>query len=284
LRVTGRFVLWMSVAGAWGLACGGRSVGSSENAHGGRDGDDGAAMTGGSTSGAATGGTATGGDVTAGGGVAGSGAGGSTGGRGGSSSGLGGIAGATGGESVTGGSNAGGEGADSGTGGSSGGGGSEPETCERGACAEGELWNPWLRRCQSSSLDCPPPGEKNGGRCTTEADCRSNGTGAQFDSMCIRENGADYCVSRCTLPADYGVPDAFVQSDCPDGSLCLRPFPSIDAPELARCVPECHDDSDCRTADGYYCRRTLRERTYENGYCAPAHCRSRGCDGFLCSC
>lgn len=31
-------------------------------------------------------------------------------------------------------------------------GGSEPETCDRGTCADGELWNPWTRRCQLIQL------------------------------------------------------------------------------------------------------------------------------------
>jgi hypothetical protein len=100
----------------------------------------------------------------------------------------------------------------------------------------------------------------------------------------MTENSADYCASNCALPSDFGVPDSFVQSDCPAGSLCFRPSQYDDGAGLGRCVQECREDADCRTTDGYYCRRTFQNRTYDNGYCAPAHCHSRGCVGYRCSC
>ena len=35
-----------------------------------------------------------------------------------------------------------------------------------------------------------------------------------------------------------------------------------------------------------YCRTTYIHpaRTFTNGYCAPSHCKSRGCAGFVCGC
>lgn len=157
------------------------------------------------------------------------------------------------------------------------------EVCNGVTCATGERCNAWTRQCQSNNIPYPPPGEDNGGLCTTEADCRSNGAGAAGGSMCITENGADYCTSPCTLPVDFGVPNAFERSDCPQGSVCFRQDQFF-AGDPGRCVKACTQDSDCRTADGYTCRRTFEGRTYENGYCGPAHCASRGCFGYACSC
>jgi hypothetical protein len=156
------------------------------------------------------------------------------------------------------------------------------ETCNL-PCADGELCNAWTLACQPIGVPYPPPGQDNGGHCTTNDECRSFGSARPFSPLCITENGADYCVSNCTLPPDWGVPDEFERSDCPSGSVC---FVSSQVPgaTVGSCVPNCREDSECRTEDGYFCRRTLGGRTYASGYCAPAHCRSRGCIGFLCSC
>jgi hypothetical protein len=98
--------------------------------------------------------------------------------------------------------------------------------------------------------------------------------------MCITENGADFCTSPCTMGSDFLGTDTLVKSDCPEGSVCLRQ--SEFNVDRLRCVKACQGDNDCRVADGYYCRRLRPANT--NGYCAPAHCMTRGCQGYACGC
>jgi hypothetical protein len=158
------------------------------------------------------------------------------------------------------------------------------ELCNGRPCAAAERCNAWTRTCQSSDLPYPPPGQDNGGECTTEAECRSSGSAVPGRPLCVTENGADYCVSYCSLPDDFGAADSFARSDCPEGSVCFATSQFAGEETMGTCVRACREDTECRTADGYYCRRTFGERTYTNGYCAPAHCRSRGCIGYACSC
>lgn len=159
-----------------------------------------------------------------------------------------------------------------------------PEICGGVVCAAGERCNVWTRQCQSLAIPYPPPGSDNGGPCTTESECRSNGSGMPARPVCVTSNGADFCVSFCALPSDVGVPDRFERSDCPEGSLCFASSQFGDDEGIGTCVQGCTEDAECRTADGYYCRRSIGGRTYDNGYCAPAHCMSRGCTGFVCGC
>jgi hypothetical protein len=164
---------------------------------------------------------------------------------------------------------------------------SEPVVCAGKRCAANERCNAWTRVCQPLEVPYPPPGQDNGGPCSTEADCRSAGSGLLTRPLCITQNSADFCVSYCELPPDVDVATTFVRSDCPEGSVCLpsslQNFPDE---SIGTCVPECQSDSTCRTEDGYYCRSTYLSpaRTFTNGYCAPNHCKSRGCAGFMCEC
>ncbi|MCC7386405.1 MAG: hypothetical protein IT384_31495 [Deltaproteobacteria bacterium] len=156
------------------------------------------------------------------------------------------------------------------------------EICGGVTCPAGERCNAWTRRCQSNAIPYPPPGEDNGGPCTTETECRSYGSASA--PICVTENGGDYCVSACALPGGFGVSDTFERSDCPEGSVCFATSQFFDEQGLGTCVKECREDAECRTEDGYFCRRTYDGRLYENGYCAPAHCVSRGCFGYACHC
>jgi hypothetical protein len=163
----------------------------------------------------------------------------------------------------------------------------EPVLCGGKRCATNERCNAWTRVCQSSDVPYPPPGQDNGGHCTTETDCRSAGSTLPGRPLCITQNGADFCVSYCELPPDVDVATTFVRSDCPVGSVCLpSSLQNLSDEAVGTCVPECQSDSTCRTGDGYYCRTTYLNptRTFTNGYCAPNHCKSRGCAGFLCEC
>jgi hypothetical protein len=173
------------------------------------------------------------------------------------------------------------------TGGASSADAGEPVTCGGKRCAANERCNAWTRVCQSLEVPYPPPGQDNGGPCTTEADCRSAGSSLPGRPLCITQNSADFCVSYCELPPDVDVATTFVRSDCPEGSVCLPSSLLTQSDEsVGTCVPECQSDSTCRTGDGYYCRTTYINpaRTFTNGYCAPDHCKSRGCHGFVCGC
>lgn len=98
-------------------------------------------------------------------------------------------------------------------------------------------------------------------------------------------NGVEqYCVATCTargLFSDGGLPRA----ECPARSVCL---PDFNRQRTGTCLAECNSDTDCRTTEGYFCRRlSLDGGTGQtsNGYCAPMHCRSRGCSSsFECFC
>jgi hypothetical protein len=271
------FVILGLAAAGWALGCGGESRRRSDQPAVSRGGAAGEATTSGTTgTTSGTSGVAGGRGGTNGGGAPG--AGGEARGSGGSTSGTGAAGDAsTGGDPATGGVGDGGRSA-------GGEGGTGEEMCRQEECATGELWNPWTHACQAASLACPPPGQDNGGRCTTDAECRSNGSGVPDRPLCITQNGADFCSSYCVAPVDFGATDSFARGDCPEGSVCFRHSQFTAGEYVDRCVPECRDDSDCRTADGYYCRRTFEGRVYENGYCSPAHCVSRGCFGHACEC
>jgi hypothetical protein len=173
--------------------------------------------------------------------------------------------------------------------------------CDGGRCADDERLNAWTKQCQSLAVAYPPRGGDIGDPCMTEADCRSAGHVCPIDA-CIWQGGngvqGGYCLSPCTLTETPFGRDRFPQSDCPTGALCL-PHPgcvsgsegSGDCVRTGACVRECQSDSDCRVSDGFYCRRTHfdptlgTQRMFQNGYCAPAHCESRGClDHFGCGC
>jgi hypothetical protein len=164
----------------------------------------------------------------------------------------------------------------------------DPVTCGGRTCRPNERCNAWTRLCQDIAVPYPPPGEDNGGPCMTDADCRSAGSSLLVNRpLCMTQNSADFCLSYCELPADVGVATEFVRSDCPEGSVCLpSSLQSMPDETIGTCVQECQEDDDCRTADGYYCRTSYiyPPRTFSNGYCAPAHCKSRGCAGFVCGC
>jgi hypothetical protein len=100
---------------------------------------------------------------------------------------------------------------------------------------------------------------------------------------------AGYCLAYCNAPqGGFWSSDTLARSNCPAGSICL-PFAQIPSGErFGACVRECSADADCRTADGYYCRRAFGVAgagpMFTNGYCAPTHCRTRGCAGLQCGC
>lgn len=94
-----------------------------------------------------------------------------------------------------------------------------------------------------------------------------------------------YCVASCTAPtgliSDGGLPRA----DCPARAVCLPDFNRL---RPGTCMAECQRDADCRTNEGYFCRRFSIDGgsgETSNGYCAPTHCQTRGCtSSFECFC
>jgi len=169
-----------------------------------------------------------------------------------------------------------------------------PIACSDTSCAVGERCNSWTGRCQPAAAPFPPPGGDVGAACVGDSDCRSaGGLGAATIGVGVCESpGAGrwpggYCRSYCNLcPDSTSVWDvaSLGRSNCPQGAVCLPVF-YAQGGGYGACMRECRVDSDCRTSEGYYCRRTIGSRTYPNGYCAPAHCQSRGCPAsYECFC
>ncbi len=151
----------------------------------------------------------------------------------------------------------------------------------------------------SGTPDTGLEGRAVGESCEQPADCRSADSPFRDlpPSPCITVDGSTweggYCTDYCTLPDDPFVPPALARADCPEGAVCLprSPIPEMPVPssEIGACLKECQTDADCREAEGYYCRHEfgpyMQRVTFENGYCAPLHCQTRGCTAsFICGC
>lgn len=121
--------------------------------------------------------------------------------------------------------------------------------------------------------------------CTSSADCLDpdDYTGTPPFSACITEttwpNG--YCQTFCTSPTVPQAGSPLARGDCPVDGACLPTYMST---EIGLCLRSCTIDSECRTDEGYYCRRDFLGVHTATGVCAPPHCMSRGCAGADCSC
>lgn len=146
-------------------------------------------------------------------------------------------------------------------------------------------------------LDAGAPATWVGTPCTSRQDCPSADSpyADLYPNACMgtqEDWPGGYCVDYCTLPPDPFVLPNLARADCPLGAVCLSrsAVPGQNPPEdIGACVKECQTDADCRTGDGYFCRHRFgREGTeviFDNGYCAPAHCASRGCPtSYACQC
>jgi hypothetical protein len=104
-----------------------------------------------------------------------------------------------------------------------------------------------------------------------------------------------FCFGQCILPVGWntntlyrerdcggdGQPDCTLPTaSCPGDSVCF-PDQSVPAAGFAQgdvgvCLDGCLSDADCRTAEGYECRRSFRlaggTRTFVNGICQPIAC------------
>lgn len=141
-----------------------------------------------------------------------------------------------------------------------------------------------------AGVDAPAPldahlGGDVGEPCASSADCRAPhyDGGTWTIPACITEaswvNG--YCREFCTSPTVPTTDAPLPQRDCPAGSVCLPTYMSSD---VGFCLRSCTADSDCRTAEGYYCRRDFAAVHAATGVCAAPICTSRGCAGGDCSC
>jgi hypothetical protein len=140
-----------------------------------------------------------------------------------------------------------------------------------------------------------------GDPCAKAADCLSASSplAKLSPTSCIAGDGASwpggYCTDFCKLPPEPFAPPRLARANCPVGSVCLPRWsiqPSdVTQPEVGACLKECRIDSDCRASEGYYCRHDFWlgeppvQTSFGNGYCAPLHCKSRGCNkSFVCGC
>jgi hypothetical protein len=150
----------------------------------------------------------------------------------------------------------------------------------------------------SAFPDAGPEGKAVGEACASADECLSGDSPYQtlYPTPCVTtaDNAwpGGYCIDFCQLSADPFQLPVLAQSDCPQGSVCLprseRSNPTSPG-DIGGCFAECTTDDECRVDEGYYCRRTFwRENgaiTFDNGYCAPMHCQSRGCPfSFVCGC
>jgi len=165
-----------------------------------------------------------------------------------------------------------------------------PIGCAQASCGAGSHCNAWAGRCEPDGSPSPPPGRDNGEPCASDADCRSaTGVGMSVVPACSRTDGewpGGYCLSYCNVPPGGFWTNPLSRSNCPVGSICLPSFQHPFGERYGACARECRSDSDCRVAEGYYCRRNFRFTgpVFSNGYCAPVHCRSRGCPSLKCGC
>jgi hypothetical protein len=164
------------------------------------------------------------------------------------------------------------------------------------ACADETepLETPDAAPIDAGSVDAAE-GAQVGEACVMRQDCASADSpyGGLYPPPCFTAWPSGYCVDYCAVPADALAGPSLVRADCPSGSVCVPRSDVLDRPDIGACVRECTRDDDCRNnepAEVYYCRRDFspadpRPMLYDNGYCAPMHCRTRGCPtSFLCEC
>ena len=166
-----------------------------------------------------------------------------------------------------------------------------PLPCIAGECAGDEICEPYTGRCVPSESPAPSGGDI-GSACETDTDCRTGGhlRGPPRGPACATEWPGGYCMGGCSFCESSWDGPQLPRRECPRGSVCL-PGDQFSDQGSGACVQECQSDEDCRVDDewtSYFCRRSFFVdgdwREYTNGYCAPPHCESRGCTGFVCGC
>jgi hypothetical protein len=139
-------------------------------------------------------------------------------------------------------------------------------------CSNGTVCDPYSVACTTQPAT---GGADNGAPCTSDDQCLGfcldDGTagaegnpGGYLGGMCVsyaRAPDRSALVDRGPLPT----------SNCPPGSVIVPPINA--AGDMTLCLPECHDDGDCRP--GYACWTRDGTNTYSDGYCAPIDCADR---------
>ena len=147
-------------------------------------------------------------------------------------------------------------------------------------------------------VDAGPPGAPIGAPCAARQDCQSAGhpDADSYPEACMGDEGeiwpGGYCIDYCTLPEGPLTLPRLPQADCPSDGVCLSrvAIPGHGPPDpVGICVKACTEDSECRTDEGYFCRHRFWQDgvdlIFDNGYCAPSHCSTRGCPvSFPCQC
>ena len=164
-------------------------------------------------------------------------------------------------------------------------------SCTADSCGEGARCNEWTGQCMATSATYPPAGADDGQPCAMASDCRSGACIAQASATGVQSgwNGG-YCASSCAIPSGWNstslyAGDTFPQGNCPSGAICFPNSSDYAEQGPGDCYDGCTMDSDCRAAQGYYCRRTFNlgridaqhnvtfvPHTWNNGFCAPVDC------------
>lgn len=145
------------------------------------------------------------------------------------------------------------------------------------ACGAGAECSEYAATCVAEGT-VPTEGGLTGESCTENDDCISG--------WCLPETGPDgaatgwtggTCLVRCELAPGWNTNDLYFESSfpttgCEGDAVC---FPNGDYTQRSEgvCLTECATDADCRSAEGYFCRRTYDltggARTFDNGVCFP---------------
>jgi hypothetical protein len=164
--------------------------------------------------------------------------------------------------------------------------------CTPTSCTDGTTCDGNSGRCRATGATLT--GRTIGERCLANRDPASTAENRCRSELCNPEVTTDsrgvpfytgfnggQCVGRCILPQGYN-PSTFwdetrlPQGSCPSGAICF-PNGSLARGDLGVCLDECSQDSDCRTAEGYFCRKTIQlsttnTRRFDNGWCTPINC------------
>ncbi len=171
--------------------------------------------------------------------------------------------------------------------------------CTDESCVDGTICDHESGRCRLASTmptgrtlgqSCEP--EVRAGSPTPPAEriCRSGVCQADFNPdsrgnpFYTGWNGG-YCTARCILPQGFnsstfwgpaGMTVDLPQASCPTGGICF-PASSLARGDLGVCYMGCQQNSDCRTAEGYFCQKTVQltqttSRRFSNGFCIPVNC------------
>lgn len=178
--------------------------------------------------------------------------------------------------------------------------------CTGTSCVDGNVCERESNLCRPTGYDMGP-GRHIGDTCTAPNTSASMPSNQCYSGFCNPEavpdsmmrpvptgfNGGQ-CIGRCILPTGFNPstiwPEAALpQSNCPTGSVCLFNG-TLARGDLGVCLDECNTNADCRTNQGYYCRKSIRlssgmTQTWTNGWCTLIDCANAATPcptGYMC--